>query len=54
MEVPAGPPDPAEVVSRSAALTPPGTRAGGQDDVSFANSHKLKTLALKDTLSLSL
>ncbi len=35
---PPDPPDPAEVVSRSAARTPPSTRAGGQDDVSL---HKL-------------
>ena len=28
------PADPAELVSRSAARTPPSTRAGGQDDVS--------------------
>ena len=29
------PADPAEVVSRSAARTPPSTRAGGQDDGSL-------------------
>ena len=32
---PADPADPAEVVSRSAARTPPSTRAGGQDDGSL-------------------
>ena len=31
---PADPTDPAEVVSSTAARTPPSTRAGGQDDVS--------------------
>ena len=33
--------DATEVVSRSAARTPPSTRAGGQDDGSLANSLNL-------------
>ena len=39
---PAGPAGPPEVVAWSAARTLPSTRAGGQDDVSFTNSLKLK------------
>ena len=31
-----------EVVSRTVARTPPPTHAGGQDDGSYTNSHKLK------------
>ena len=37
-----------EVVSRTAAPTPPSTRAGGQDDGSYTNSLKLM-IALEDS-----
>ena len=37
---PAERPESLEVVSASADQTPPSTRAGGQDDVSFTNSLK--------------
>ncbi len=38
--------DAAEVVSRTAAPTPPSTRAGGQDDGSYTNSLKILVAAL--------
>ena len=43
LEFAAGAAGGAEVVSRTAARTPPPTRAGGQDDGSYTNSLKLDT-----------
>ena len=40
--------DATEVVSRTAAPTPPSTRAGGQDDGSYTNSLKLMSTGAVD------
>jgi len=53
--LPTGPAGPAEVVSWSATRTSPSTRAGGQDDVSFTNSFKLRvSRCTSNTLDLCL
>ncbi len=40
--------DEGEVVSSTAARTPPSTRAGGQDDGSYTNSLKLYIMQLSE------